>query len=131
MTTPATAPTTPEAAPKAPSKMSLCKPLFEELTAEGAILPEGKTARATFIARAQAEDIGLTAAGAATYWQNLTSKAAGGKLYPHGAKPKAKDEAPAAEPAAEPAATSQEPGEEQETAGAHGNAEEDLSHLEG
>lgn len=66
--------------PKAPSKMELARPIFKEVTAEGAVLPEGKTARATFIARAVAE-IGLTDKGAATYYQNLTKEAKGQPLY--------------------------------------------------
>lgn len=66
--------------PKAPSKMELARPIFKEVTAEGVVLPEGKTARATFIARAVAE-ISLTEKGAATYYQNLTKEAKGLPLY--------------------------------------------------
>lgn len=67
-------------APKAPTKADLARPIFAELTKVGAELPEGKTARAEFIRRAQ-EEAGLTAKGAATYWQNLTKAARGEPMY--------------------------------------------------
>lgn len=90
---------------KAPSKMALARPIFQEVTAEGAVLPEGcKTPRAAFIARAVAE-IELTEKGAATYFQNLTKEAKGGPLY---SRKKKTEEVAAEEPAAaqdaEPAA---------------------------
>ena len=71
---------TPVAVVKAPSKMDLARPIFIEVTAVDYELPEGKTARHTFIARSQ-EEAGLTPKGAATYWQNLTKEAKGEPLY--------------------------------------------------
>ena len=83
---------------KAPSKMALARPIVQEVTAEGAVLPEGcKTPRAAFISRAVAE-IELTEKGAATYFQNLTKEAKGGPLYSR--KAKKTEEVAAEEPAA-------------------------------
>lgn len=65
---------------KAPSKMDLARPIFNRVRAEGYELPEGKTARAEFIRLAQ-EEAGLTAKGAATYWQNLVKEAKGLPMY--------------------------------------------------
>ena len=124
-----TAPAAP-AAPAAPSKMELCKALFADLRSGAVDLIEGKTARGTFIAKAQEGEIGLTASGAATYWQNLVSLEKGGKLYPHtGSKKKAEgtdDKAPADD--AVPA--DEAPAEEAKGDAEEGKAEDDLSHLE-
>lgn len=118
------------AAPVVPSKMDKSKVLYAGLKDGSIPLMEGKSARATFIAKAQEEDIGATKAGAATYWQNLESASKGGKLYPHTAAKK-KDEAKPADAA---------PGEKAETEAevpaAETPAEEvkdadDVSHLEG
>lgn len=67
-------------AAKEPSKMELARPIFVEVNGAGFELPEGKSARATFISRAVAE-VGLTDKGAATYWQNLNKEAKGLPLY--------------------------------------------------
>lgn len=90
---------------KAPSKMELSRPIFNEVTASDFVLPEGKTARAEFIRRAQ-EEAGCTPAGAATYWQNLSNEAKGGKLY---SRPAKKATPPADEPKAEEPAGDDEP----------------------
>lgn len=91
MTTENTAATAETAAPKAPSKMELSRPLFNEIHAEGYVLSEGsKSARSEFVTRAQKE-LGLTKAGAATYFQNLSNEKAGKPLY--GTKKKAEPEA--------------------------------------
>ncbi len=85
--TQATAPA-PEA--KAPTKMELAKKLYDEIYGAGYDL-EGKSQRQVFIARAQAE-IGLTKAGANTYFQNLSNEARGQGRYKYNtyeAKPKA------------------------------------------
>lgn len=65
---------------KQPSKMDLARPIFQRVRAEDYELPEGKTARAEFIRLAQ-EEAGLTAKGAATYWQNLVKESKGLKMY--------------------------------------------------
>lgn len=129
-TTAPEATTAPDAAPAAPSKMGLCKELYAGLKDGSIALIEGKTPRATFIAKAQEQEIGLTQSGAATYWQNLVSLDKGGKLYPHtGSKKKteAKQEGPASDavPAEEPAEGAEEP-----KAAEEGKVEDDLSHLE-
>lgn len=141
MTTPATnvADTTTDtnaaaAAPAAlPSKMDKAKILFAGLRDGSIALAEGKTARATFIAEAQNADIGMTKAGAATYWQNLVSKEKGGKLYPHTAKTTKKaDAAPADGKEADAAETTEEPaGSAAEAVEPAGEAkdEDDVSHL--
>lgn len=67
-------------APKAPTKADKARPIFAEVTGADYVLPEGKTARAEFIRRAQ-EEAELTAKGAATYWQNLTKAARGEPMY--------------------------------------------------
>lgn len=122
----------PEAAPApvVPSKMDKAKALFAGL-ADGTVpLAEGKSARATFIAQAQEAEIGMTKAGAATYWQNLTSAAKGGKLYPHTAAkkktdaPTTGDEKPTEQPAEE-RLEAEELAEE-----AADKDPEDLSHLQ-
>ena len=66
-------------ATKAPSKMALARALRAEIYAAGYDL-DGKSQRQVFIARAQAE-IGMTEAGANTYFQNLSNEAAGRGLY--------------------------------------------------
>lgn len=102
MTTENTA-TTEAAAPKAPSKMELSRPLFNEIHAEGYVLREGsKSARSEFVTRAQ-DELGLTKAGAATYYQNLTNEKAGKPLYGTKKKADVKDE-PKAEDADAPQA---------------------------
>lgn len=118
MTTPATnvadtttdtnaAPAAP-VAPAVPSKMDKAKPLFAGLRDGSIAVDEGKSQRATFIARAQLPEIGMTKNGAATYWQNLVSLEKGGKLYPHTSTKKTEaakpaDAAPAAETTETPA----------------------------
>ena len=75
---------------KAPTKMELAKKLYDEIYSSGYDL-EGKSQRQVFIARAQAE-IGLTKAGANTYFQNLSNEARGQGRYKYNAyeaKPKA------------------------------------------
>lgn len=74
---------------KAPSKMELARPIFKEIYAAGYKLSEGcKSQRAEFIKRAQAE-IGMTAKGAATYFQNLSNEAKGESLYKYNTTKKA------------------------------------------
>lgn len=73
----------PVAAPKEPSKMEKARVLFN--TIAGETLAEGDSARKQFISRGQSE-IGLTKAGAITYYNNLRNEAKGGKLYAYGAK---------------------------------------------
>ena len=75
--------TAPVAAPKEPSKMEKARVLFN--TIAGETLAEGDSARKQFISRGQSE-IGLTKAGAITYYNNLRNEAKGGKLYAYGAK---------------------------------------------
>lgn len=83
----AAAPATTEA--KAPTKMDLARPLFNEIYAKGYKLSEGcKSQRAEFIKRGQAE-LGLTKNGAATYFQNLTNESRGEPTYKYGSKKKA------------------------------------------
>lgn len=78
MTTSTTAATTtPEA--KAPSKMQRCETLYEEVFAPGYDLG-GKSQRAVFIARAIAE-VGMSQAGANTYYQNLSNASRGKGKY--------------------------------------------------
>lgn len=64
---------------KAKSKMAECKELYDEVFAKGYDLG-GKSQRAVFIARAQAEK-GMTKSGANTYYQNLSNAARGKPLY--------------------------------------------------
>lgn len=73
--------TAPAAAPaeKAPSKMAICKALYDEVFAPGYDLG-GKSQRAVFIARAMAEK-GMTKNGANTYYQNISNAARGKGLY--------------------------------------------------
>lgn len=114
------------AAPKAPSKMERAKALFSELK-DASKVAEGKTARATFIERAVAE-LEMSKAGAATYWQNLTSLDKGGKLYPHsGSKKKVEGEPEA--PKADSEKADEAPVETEEDLGDNSGAE-DLSHLD-
>lgn len=115
--------------PAPPTKMDKAKVLYAGLKDGSIALIEGKSARATFIAQAQEADIGMTKAGAATYWQNLESAAKGGKLYPHTAAKK-KDEAKPADaaPAAEQV-ESEAPADE--TPADDVKDENDVSHLEG
>lgn len=58
------------------NKRERCEALYAELTAEGAVLPEGKSLRATFIDRAVME-FGMTEKGAGTYYVNAKQKAEG------------------------------------------------------
>lgn len=139
-TTPAVADTTTQApaaaapaAPAVPSKMDKAKVVFDGLHDGSIPLTEGKaTKRASFIATMQTEGYDMTPAGAATYWQNLTSKQKGGKLYPHTGKSGKKAEAGKPEeekpevPAEEPAAEGDAPVDE---APAEERAEDDVSHL--
>jgi hypothetical protein len=77
---------------KTPSKMDLARPIFNEIYAPGYKLSEGvKSQRAEFIKRAQAE-IGMTANGAATYFQNLSNQAKGDPLYKYNGKKKAAEQ---------------------------------------
>lgn len=103
-TAPAAAAVPAPVVPKEPSKMELARPIFKEVNDPAFELPEGKSARATFIARAQAE-VGLTDKGAATYWQNLTKEAKGEPLY---GKRKAKEVPPAEAQAAGAASDAEE-----------------------
>lgn len=126
---PAAAPAAP-AAPVVPSKMDKAKPLFFGLKDGSIALDEGKSARATFIARAQLPEIGMTKNGAATYWQNLVSLDKGGKLYPHTSTKKTEaakpaDAAPAAETKEEPAGSAAE----EVAPAADVKDEDDVSHL--
>lgn len=117
------------AAPVVPSKMDKAKVLFAGLNDGTIALAEGKSARATFIAAAQLEDIGMTKNGAATYWQNLVSAAKGGKLYPHTAKTTKKADATPgdAAPAAETAKVDEAPAGDAE--GTTAKDPDDVSHL--
>lgn len=121
------------AAPAVPSKMDKAKPLFAGLRDGSIEVDEGKSARATFIARAQLPEIGMTKNGAATYWQNLVSLEKGGKLYPHTAKSTKKvDAAPAdGAPAAETTEAEAPAGPAAEVAddAAEAKDPDDLSHL--
>lgn len=72
------------ATPKAPSKMDQAKELYAKIKTE--TLAEGDSVRKQFIARAQSE-IGLTKAGAITYYNNIRGAAEAGKpLYYKGKK---------------------------------------------
>ncbi|MNC05252.1 hypothetical protein D3C75_527210 [compost metagenome] len=127
---PAAAPAAP-AAPVVPSKMDKAKPLFAGLRDGSIAVDEGKSQRATFIARAQLPEIGMTKNGAATYWQNLVSLEKGGKLYPHTSTKKTEaakpaDAAPAAEQSAEDRLKAEEHAEE---VAADAKDEDDVSHL--
>lgn len=62
------------------SKMTEARKIFTEIFTRGYKLPEGKTQRAHFIARAVAE-IPMTQHGAATYYQNLSNEANGQSTY--------------------------------------------------
>ena len=76
--------TAPVAAPKEPSKMEKARVLFN--TIAGETLAEGDSARKQFITRGQSE-IGLTKAGAITYYNNIRGAAEAGKpLYYKGKK---------------------------------------------
>lgn len=118
------------AVPAPPTKMDKAKVLYAGLKDGSIALIEGKSARATFITQAQEADIGMTKAGAATYWQNLESAAKGGKLYPHTAAKK-KDEAKPADAAPAETLKDQEHAEEVAAEGGEAKDPEDLSHLEG
>lgn len=82
-TTPAAQATAPEAAApaadKAQSKMQRAKALYDEVFSAGYDLG-GKSQRQVFKARAIAE-IGMTDAGANTYFQNISNEKAGKGLY--------------------------------------------------
>lgn len=80
----ATETTTTEAA--APNKMQRCAELYKEIFTRGYDL-KGKSQRSNFIERAQAE-VGMTKAGAATYFQNLSNKNKGEDLYKYNNKKK-------------------------------------------
>lgn len=72
------------------NKMVEARKIFKEIFARGYKLPEGKTQRAHFIARAVAE-IPMSQHGAATYYQNLSNEAGGQSTYKYNrSKPKAK-----------------------------------------
>ena len=58
------------------NKRQQCEALYEELTAEGYVLPEGKSLRATFIETAVTK-FGMTEKGAGTYYVNAKAKAEG------------------------------------------------------
>lgn len=58
------------------NKRQQCEALYEELTAEGYQLPEGKSLRATFIETAVTK-FGMTEKGAGTYYVNAKGKAEG------------------------------------------------------
>ena len=62
------------------SKMTLARTIYQEIFARGYKLPEGKTQRAHFIARAIVE-VPMSQHGAATYYQNLSNEANGQKTY--------------------------------------------------
>ena len=72
---------------KAPSKMKLAADLFKRVFTAGFDL-DGKSQRARFIDLAQSE-IGLTKAGANTYFQNLSNEARGQKRYKYNTTKKA------------------------------------------
>lgn len=135
VTTEATAAPAPAPAPAAPSKMERAKVLYSGLKDGSIPTAEGKSNRATFISTMQEPEYGMTASGAATYWQNLVSLERTGKLYPHTAakKKKAATEEPAGDADAQDAqnaeddSTADAPAEE----AADAKAEDDLSHLEG
>lgn len=62
------------------SKMNQAEVVFQQVSAEGFDL-QGKTVRAAFVEKAMAE-VGLSKAGASTYYQNLRNKHVNGKnLY--------------------------------------------------
>lgn len=67
-------------AQKEPTKMELAKGLYGRVTAKAA--PEGSSHRGIFIEMAM-QEIGLSKAGANTYFQNLKSEAAGEGRYPY------------------------------------------------
>lgn len=69
----------PAAEAKTPSKMEICKELYDEVFAPGYDLG-GKSQRAVFIARAIAEK-GMTKNGANTYYQNISNAKRGKGLY--------------------------------------------------
>lgn len=69
----------PAADAKAPSKMDICKELYDEVFAQGYDLG-GKSQRAVFIARAIAEK-GMSKNGANTYYQNISNLKRGKGLY--------------------------------------------------
>lgn len=117
-------------APAVPSKMDKAKPLFAGLRDGSIEVDEGKSQRATFIARAQLPEIGMTKNGAATYWQNLVSLEKGGKLYPHTSTKKTEAAKPAdAAPAAETTETPAGSAAESETPAGDVKDEDDVSHL--
>ena len=82
-----TAPVETTTAEKAPSKMQKARALYEKVFGPGFDL-NGKSQRARFIELAQTE-IGLTKAGANTYFQNLSNAARGDKLYKYNTTKKA------------------------------------------
>lgn len=65
---------------KTTSKMAQARVIFNEIFTRGYKLPQGKTQRAHFIARAIAE-IPMSQHGAATYYQNLSNAAKGESTY--------------------------------------------------
>lgn len=67
------------------NKMAVARVIFGEIFTRGYKLPEGKTQRAHFIARAVAE-IPMSQHGAATYYQNLTNEAGGKGTYKYNKK---------------------------------------------
>lgn len=83
--------TTAVVAEKAPSRMAQAKELYAEVFSKGYDL-NGQSQRQNFIARSQAE-IGLTPAGANTYFQNISNEAKGEGLYKYNRTPKKSDEA--------------------------------------
>ena len=58
------------------NKRERCEALYAEMTAEGYVLPENQSLRATFIDRAVME-FGMTEKGAGTYYVNAKQKAEG------------------------------------------------------
>lgn len=65
---------------KAPTKMELAAPIYEQILAMSAEQLGGKTPRRVFMDRCAAE-LGMGAAGANTYFQNLKNEHAGEGRY--------------------------------------------------
>lgn len=106
---------------KQPSKMELARDLFAEVFAKGYNL-DGKSQRQVFITRA-INEIGLSKAGANTYFQNLSNESRGEPLYKYNKyeskKPEADtpvEQAPVAEKKPTKAAVKKADAEAQSTA---------------
>lgn len=109
-TTATTQPTAPVAAPvKAPTKMELAAPIYEQILAMSAEQLGGKTPRRMFMDRCAAE-LGMGAAGANTYFQNLKNEKNGEGRYKYApaSQAAANTPAPAAQGSDAPSDVAQE-----------------------